>query len=104
MEQNQSQAEQVNIQVHISPDLEYSYRDVYNIFVGPGEVVIEFGNRHRSAPNHVTISNRIVLSVANTYGFSQNLQQALKEAQTKAQQVINDQKKAAQLKTQDGGS
>ena len=55
------------IQVHVAPDLEYSYRDVANIYVGAGEVTIEFGNHHRSMPGHVTIANRIVLSVANAY-------------------------------------
>jgi hypothetical protein len=104
MEEQHPQEEQTKFQVHVSPELEYLYRDVYNIFVGPGEVVIEFGNRHRSVPNHATISNRIVLSVSNAYGFCQNLQQALKEAQNKAQQVLNEQKKAAQLKPQPGGT
>ena len=49
-ESNQSSANQQNIQVHVAPDLDYSYRDVANIFVGAGDVVLEFGNLHRSMP------------------------------------------------------
>ncbi|MEW5725127.1 MAG: hypothetical protein AB1896_18585 [Thermodesulfobacteriota bacterium] len=81
------------IQVHVSHDLEYVYRDVVNIFVGAGEVILEFGNRHRSMPEHVTISNRIVLSVAGAYDFHQRLGQTLQEAQAKLQQQLRSQRK-----------
>jgi len=77
---------QQKIQIHVSPDLDYSFRDVANIFVGAGEVVFEFGNQHRSMPGHVTISNRIVLSFANAYEFQQKLQQLLVEAQKQMQE------------------
>jgi hypothetical protein len=80
------------VHFHVSPDLDYVYRDVVNIFVGSGEVVFEFGNRHRSIPNHVSISNRIVLSIANAYEFQQRLQQALQEAHMRMQQQIRPQK------------
>lgn len=69
------------IQVHIAQDLDYVYRDVANIYVGAGEVTLEFGNHHRSMPGHVTIANRIVLSVAGAYDFQRRLQQSLQEAQ-----------------------
>ena len=92
MEDAQQQPENTeNVQVHIAPDLDYLYRDIFNVFVGAGDVVIEFGNRHRSMPNHATMSNRIVLSVANAYNLQQSLQQALQTAQIKVQQVMNEQ-------------
>jgi len=78
--------EQQKVQIHVSPDLDYSFRDVANIFVGAGEVVFEFGNQHRSMPGHVTISNRIVLSFANAFELQQKLQQLLLEAQKQIQE------------------
>lgn len=90
MTENQNN-EQQNIQVHVSPDLDYSYRDVANIFVGPGDVVFEFGNMHRSMPGNVTISNRIVLSMANAIDLQQKLGQVLQEAQKQMQEQFKQQ-------------
>jgi hypothetical protein len=77
------------IQVHIPPDLDYSYRDIANVFVGSGDVVLEFGNFHRSMPNSAAISNRIVLSIANAYELQNSLGQALASAQQRLQQNLN---------------
>jgi hypothetical protein len=76
------------IQVHVAPDLDYVYRDVFNVYVGAGEVVVEMGIRHRAMPQHVTISNRIVMSVGNAYTLIQTINQALAEAQQKLQQNL----------------
>ena len=78
-----------NIKVHVPPDLDYSYRDIANVFVGAGDVVFEFGNFHRSMPGNATISNRIVLSVANAYELHERLGAALAEARQKLQQNLN---------------
>ncbi|OQY59155.1 MAG: hypothetical protein B6245_08140 [Desulfobacteraceae bacterium 4572_88] len=86
-----SKSEQPNVQFHVSPDLEYVYRDVFNVYVGAGDVVIEFGNLHRAMPDHATISNRIVLSVANAYNLHQTLQQALQAAQMQLQRNLQAQ-------------
>jgi hypothetical protein len=77
------------IQVHIAPDLDYNYRDIANVFVGAGDVVLEFGNFHRSMPNNATISNRIVLSIANAYELQNSLGHALANAQKILQQNLN---------------
>ena len=74
-------SEKQTINVHLPQDLEYCYRDISNIFVGSGEVTFEFGNHHKSAPGNATISNRIVMSLANAYDLQQRLEQALMEAQ-----------------------
>jgi hypothetical protein len=87
-EQNQ-QPETLKIQVHIPPDLDYHYRDVANVFVGRGDVVLELGNIHRSMPNNATISNRIVFSIATAYELHNRLGQALAEAQQQLQQSLN---------------
>ncbi|MAK89990.1 MAG: hypothetical protein CMI13_01960 [Oleibacter sp.] len=73
--------QQVKISAYVSPDLEYCYRDIANIFVGSGEVTFEFGNHHKSSPGNAVINNRIVMSLANAYDLQQRLQQALMEAQ-----------------------
>ena len=80
-----------SIQFHVSPELEYVYRDIFNVYVGAGDVVIEFGNIHRSMPEHASISNRIVMSVGNAYTLMQTMQQALQQAHDRLQQ--NFQKK-----------
>ncbi len=74
-----------NIQFHVPPDLDYVYRDVFNVYVGAGDVVIEFGNIHRAMPEHVTVSNRIVVSIQNAYTLVQTLNQALQKAQLQLQ-------------------
>ena len=76
------------IQAHIIPDLDYLYRDISNVFVGAGDVVLEFGNFHRSMPGHATISNRIVLSVSSACELHDALGRALAEAQQKLQQNL----------------
>ena len=92
-ENKNTEPDQQNFQVHVSPDLDYSYRDVANIFVGAGDVVFEFGNLHRSMPGNITIGNRIVLSMANAYDLQQKLGQVLQEAQKQMQEQIKQQAK-----------
>jgi hypothetical protein len=87
-EDNQPE-QRIKIQTHIAPDLEYVYRDIANVFVGTGDVVIEFGNFHRSMPGQATISNRIVLSMANAIELQQSLGMAIKEAQDALRQQLN---------------
>ncbi len=82
---------QQKIQVHVSPDLDYAYRDMVNIFVGTGDVVFEFGNHHRSMPGNITVSNRIVMTYANAFDLQQKLQQVLMEAQKQMAQQMQQQ-------------
>ena len=76
-----STEEKQTINAHVSPDLEYCYRDIANIFVGTGEVTFEFGNYHKSSPGHAVINNRIVMSLANAYDLQQRLKESLEQAQ-----------------------
>lgn len=80
--------EKQQVQVDFAADIDYKYRDVLNIFVGRGDVVFEMGNMHRSMPGQATISDRIVVSMANAYDFHARLGQALKEAQERLQQDL----------------
>lgn len=77
------------IQVTFADNLDYKYRDILNIFVGRGDVVLELGNLHRSVPNQATIGDRIVISLNNAYDFHHRLGQALQEAQDRLQQEMN---------------
>lgn len=90
-EQNDNEEKQQEFQVHVSPELDYCYRDVANIFVGPGDVVFEFGNVHRSMPGNITIGNRVVLSMASAIDFQQKLGQVLQEAQKQIQEQFKQQ-------------
>lgn len=92
---NENSDNKQSVQFHVSPDLDYCYRDIANIFVGAGEVVLEFGNHHRSMPGHISISNRIVLSIAGAYEFQSKLQQALVQAQHQMQKNIQGKKDAS---------
>ncbi|WP_028318094.1 hypothetical protein [Desulfobulbus elongatus] len=85
--------ERVQVHFHLPQDLEYVYRDIFNVYVGTGDVVIELGNLHRSMPGHATISDRIVVSVSNAYVLVQTLQQALQAAQLQLQQQMNQARK-----------
>lgn len=94
-QQATNETNQPEIRVHVSQDLDYAFRDIANIFVGSGEVVFEFGNHHRSMPGHVTISNRIVMSIGNVYDFQMRLQNALLEAQKQMQKNLMEKKLGA---------
>ncbi len=83
-----NQEEQFQVQFHLAQDLEYVYRDVFNVYAGRADVVIELGNLHRSMPGHATIANRIVVSISNAYVLVQTLQQALQAAQEQLQQRL----------------
>ncbi len=80
------------IQFHVPPELEYVYRDVFNVYAGVGDVTIEFGNHHKAMPEHASISNRIVMSTGNAYLLVQTLQQALQKAQAALQHNLSKQK------------
>ena len=81
-----------NIQFHVPPELEYVYRDVFNVYAGAGDVVIEFGNHHKAMPEHASIANRIVMTTGNAYLLVQTLQKALQDAQAALQHNLSKQK------------
>ncbi len=90
-DQNEN-TQQPDIKFHVPPDLEYVYRDIFNVYAGAGDVTIEFGNHHKAMPEHASISNRIVMSTGNTYLLVKTLQQALQQAQEALQQGLQQQK------------
>ena len=90
--QNSEENNEKTIQFHVSPELEYVYRDIFNVYVGTGDVLIEFGNIHRSMPEHASISNRVVMSVSNAYTLVQTMQQALQQAHDRLQKNLQKKK------------
>lgn len=86
-----NQGDTQKLQVHVSPDVDYSYRDIVNIYVGQGDVVLEFGNHHRAMTGHATIANRMVLTLANAYALQSQLKKALDEAQSQIDQHLKNQ-------------
>ena len=88
-EQEQDNQQNPKIQFHVPPDLEYVYRDIFNVYARPGDVLIEFGNHHRAMPEHASISNRIVMSISDAYLLVQTMQQALQKAQAQMQHQLS---------------
>lgn len=74
-------------QIMIKNDLDYLYRDMFQIFVGPEDVLLEFGNHHRSVANQSVISNRIVLSVNSAVKLHQALGGALGKMREQMQSI-----------------
>ena len=89
--QENTQLDPNQVKIHVSPDLDYNYRDIVNIYVGNGDVVMEFGNLHRSMPGHVTISNRMVLTTAAAFELQAQLQNVLVQAQQQMQMQMQQQ-------------
>ncbi|MCK5097418.1 MAG: DUF3467 domain-containing protein [Desulfobacteraceae bacterium] len=81
-----------NIQFHVPPELEYVYRDIFNVYAGAGDVTIEFGNHHKAMPEHASIANRIVMTTGNAYLLVQTLQKALQDVQAALQHNLSKQK------------
>ncbi|GAB6888325.1 hypothetical protein JCM13304A_18240 [Desulfothermus okinawensis JCM 13304] len=79
------------VEIYMSPDVDFVYRDVFHVFVGAGEVVIEFGNIQRMEPSKVIISNKIVLSLGNAYRLMKSLEDALKSAEDKFKEILSTQ-------------
>ncbi|MBF0352576.1 MAG: hypothetical protein HQM11_16205 [SAR324 cluster bacterium] len=88
---NEKKTAQPQVQIYLPPDMEYRYKDVFRIFVGVGDVVIEFGNQNRFVPDRVSISDRIVMSVPNAYKFINQLQHTLRVAEEQIKRHLKTQ-------------
>jgi hypothetical protein len=85
--QNPENENRQALQVHMDPELEYSYRDFFSIHVGMEEVVIDLGNRHRNQADRATIQNHIVMSIPNALRLQSGLAQALNQARQRVQEA-----------------
>jgi hypothetical protein len=75
------------MELHVPPDLEYPYRDIFSVSVSMDEVIVEFGNRDRSSPRRGSISDRVVLSVGNAFRLQSLLGQSLAKARQHVAEV-----------------
>lgn len=89
------QPEQQQLQLHADPNLEYKYRDLFNLHVGAEDVLVEFGNLHRSQQSQGVILDRIILSPANAIRLHQGLGQALSQMQTRLKEMREEAEKKA---------
>ena len=89
-----SAPEQTQVRLDIPADLEYLYRDFFTVYAGPDDVVLEFGNLHRSQPNTVKIGNRIVLTPANALRLRELLDRTILEMQRRMSQAHSGQEPA----------
>ena len=74
------------IKLHIDPEIDYKYRDLFNIHISAEDVVFEFGNIQRGTTGQGAIKDVIVMSPANAI----RLQQALSQSITNMQQKIKE--------------
>ncbi|MEF2144299.1 MAG: DUF3467 domain-containing protein [Desulfovibrionaceae bacterium] len=79
----------VQLRLSCDPDLEYLYYDVFNVFVGPEEVVLEFGNRHRADPETGTIHQRVVLSPGTARQLVQTLGQGVRTMEERVREAFS---------------
>ncbi len=94
------------IQVQVSPDLEFTYRDFFAVNVGMEEVILDLGNVLRSGGAlRAMVRNHIVLSVPNAMRLQQALARSIEEARKRIQtsRADNAVKVSAPRKKQPGG-
>jgi hypothetical protein len=78
---NPEESANTKINVHVQPNMQYTYHDIFNLHVGEDEVVIEFGTRLRSAENEAIINHGVVMSLSNAIHLQQLLQQTITKMQ-----------------------
>lgn len=83
-------AQENTLQLAIDQNLDYKYRDLFNLHVGAEDVVIEFGNIHRGQENQGCISDRIVLSPGNAVRLQQALTQSLQQMQERMREIAEN--------------
>lgn len=89
------------IQVNIPPDLDYQFRDLVNVYPTLGDVLLEFGNIHRSLANQISISDRLVIPMHVAIRLTQILQNAIQQAQEAVQQQMDAQASGQPARSED---
>ncbi len=74
------------IKIHINPEIEYKYRDIFNIHISTDEVTLEFGNLQRGS-NQGVIKDIIVMTPANAMRLQQALAQSIETMQQKIREI-----------------
>lgn len=95
---------QQQMQIAVSPELDYAYRDFFSIFVGAEEVVLELGNRHRAQAYHASVQTRIVLSIHTAFRLQQALGRSLNEASKRIQEAREEAARNEEVAKQAGAA
>lgn len=85
--QGQQPENRPQLNMSAAPDLDYKYRDLFNVHVSAEDVLLEFGNLHRSQPGSAVLLDRIVLSPGNAIRLQQALAQAINQMQQKIREM-----------------
>lgn len=83
------------LQLHIDPELDSKYRDVFNIHITPEDVVFEFGNILRHKEGEAVIHERIVMTPSSAMRLQQWLTNAISQMQQKMKDAANKQQMSA---------
>ena len=97
---SEQQSDRPETRFRLARDVDYVYRNTFNVYAALDEIVIEFGNLNRAQANEVLIGDRIVLSPSNAMRLQQALQQAFAGMRQQASQGQPDQKTEEQGSTQ----
>ncbi len=75
------------IKLHVDPEIEYKYRDLFNIHISTEDVILELGNIQRGATTQGAIKDVIVLSPSTAIRLQQALAQSIEHIQEKMKEI-----------------
>lgn len=81
-----------DLKVVIPNDLEYKFRDFFNVNASATEVIIEMGNVHRSVQNEAVLRDRVVFSVPGAIQLKDALNSALAEVERQIREAAENNK------------
>ncbi|MFW5498407.1 MULTISPECIES: hypothetical protein [unclassified Maridesulfovibrio] len=81
-----------DLKVVIPNDLDYKFRDFFNVNASATEVVIEMGNVHRSVKNEAVLRDRVVFSVPGAIQLKDALNSALAEVERQIREATENNK------------
>lgn len=81
-----------DLKVVIPNDLDYKFRDFFNVNASATEVVIEMGNVHRSVQNEAVLRDRVVFSIPGAIQLKDALNSALAEVERQIREAAENNK------------
>jgi len=95
MSAQQPQSNNKPMQLHIDPELDTKYRDIFNLHITPEDCVIEFGTILRHKEGEAVILDRIAISPSNAVRLQQWLTNAIGQMQQRLKDAANKQQMSA---------
>ncbi len=81
-----------DLKVVIPNDVDYKFRDFFNVNASATEVVIEMGNEHRSVQNEAVLRDRVVFSIPGAIQLKDALNSALAEVERQIREAAENNK------------